>query len=146
MNYLFLTHLFATIFMTGLIWTMQVVHYPLLGEVGETAFINYEIAHQRLISLVVIPIMLLELGTGGLLIVANETMSRSWLISSLGLLLLIWLSTFVLQGPMHTVLAEGFDKTVHRNLVASNWIRTILWTTRSFILLWLLAAQLNLDK
>ena len=40
MIFVFLAHLFSTLFMTGVIWFAQVVHYPLLGRVGKGALSN----------------------------------------------------------------------------------------------------------
>ena len=39
--------------LTGLIWTIQVVHYPLFARVGEAEWRAYEREHQRRITLVV---------------------------------------------------------------------------------------------
>lgn len=36
-----LLHTFSTIFMTGLIWFVQVVHYPLFAAVGREAAAPY---------------------------------------------------------------------------------------------------------
>ena len=55
-----LVHAAATWFLVGLIWIIQVVHYPLFARVGEDGFVAYEAAHTRLISLVVGPAMLVE--------------------------------------------------------------------------------------
>lgn len=41
MRTVFLVHLFSTLFMTGVIWFAQAVHYPLLGRVGGEAFVEY---------------------------------------------------------------------------------------------------------
>lgn len=130
--------------MTGLIWMVQVVHYPLMGAVGEEVFVHYESRHTSLISLVVLPIMLLEIGTGGLLIIADSELERSWLIVALLLLVLVWLSTFLIQVPLHSTLTQNFDPIAHKNLVQTNWIRTILWTIRSFILLYLMGTAMKL--
>jgi hypothetical protein len=47
----------------------------------------------------------------------------------------IWLSTALLQVPRHRALEAGFDPAAHRALVATNWIRTVAWTARGFLLL-----------
>ncbi len=39
-------HLAATAAMTGLIWFVQVVHYPLFDLVGRAQFVGYEAAHR----------------------------------------------------------------------------------------------------
>jgi hypothetical protein len=56
----------------------------------------------------------------------------------LGLLLLIWISTILLQVPQHRRLQAGFDPAVHRRLVSTNWLRTIFWSARAAIALALL--------
>ncbi|MEY4607349.1 MAG: hypothetical protein RLY45_2109, partial [Actinomycetota bacterium] len=40
------SHLVATMFMVGLIWFVQVVHYPLMAAVGEQQFVAYEDRHR----------------------------------------------------------------------------------------------------
>ena len=144
MYQLFLVHLFATIFMTGLIWLIQVVHYPLMDGVGIDLFTSYEARHTQTISWVVLPMMLIELGTAVLLILNPSVFSIKWLWIALILLLLIWGSTFFLQVPLHQQLSNNFDVNAHRKLVNSNWIRTILWSCRSGILLWCLYLVLTL--
>jgi len=146
MHQLFLLHIFATIFMTGLIWLVQIVHYPLMDGVGIELFTEYEARHTQSISLVVLPMMLIELGTAILLLLNPSVFSLKWLWIGFILLLLIWLSTFFIQVPLHQQLSANFDAAAHRKLVNSNWIRTFLWTLRSGILLWCLyivLAKLN---
>jgi hypothetical protein len=45
----------ATLFMAGVLWTMQLLNYPLLALVGTEAFPRYEAAHNRRFALVVVP-------------------------------------------------------------------------------------------
>jgi hypothetical protein len=60
-----LAHAAATLFMVGLIWFVQVVHYPLFSRVGSDAFVPYAAAHGVLTTWVVGPPMLLEFATAG---------------------------------------------------------------------------------
>lgn len=129
----------TTLFMTGLIWFVQVVHYPLLAAVGRRGFADYEAAHVRLTTWVVAPAMLLELVTALLLAVhppARTSAAACWV--ALGLLALIWFSTALLQVPRHNALTAGFDAGAHRLLVQSNWVRTVAWTARSLLVLLIL--------
>lgn len=139
MSYIFLAHLFATIFMTELIWMVQMVHYPLMDGVGEAFFLDYEARHTQTITWIVLPMMMLEIATGGLLLLfpTNIPLPALWI--AFAMLLLIWLSTFALQVPLHNKLSQSFDATAHQQLVQTNWIRTFFWTLRSAILLWLTA-------
>ena len=58
MLWLFLAHVAATLVMVGVIWFVQIVHYPLFSQVSEAAFNLYEAQHTRLTTYVVAPAML----------------------------------------------------------------------------------------
>ena len=129
--------------MVGLIWFVQIVHYPLFASVGRGGFAEYSRAHSRLTGLVVGPPMLLEAGTAVALVVWPPG-GVPFSLPLLGLVLLagVWLSTALLQSPQHTVLGRGFAAGSHSFLVASNWVRTVLWTVRGLIVLLMTAALL----
>ena len=136
---LLLAHAAATLFMVGVIWFVQVVHYPLFARVGAPDFSAYSTRHTTLTGLVVGPPMLLEAGTAVALVVWTPpgiSVSLVWT----GLLLVagIWLSTALLQAPRHTALGRGFDPAAHRFLVTSNWLRTVLWSLRGLVVLCIL--------
>jgi len=134
-----LAHVAATLFMTGMIWFVQVVHYPLLARVGRTEFADYESAHVRLTTRVVAPAMLLEAATAVVLAIDRPThISAAACWAGLGLLVLIWSSTVMLQVPRHNALTTGFEVRAHRLLVLSNWVRTVAWTARSLLALLIL--------
>lgn len=135
MQYLWLLHLFCTIFMTGLIWMVQVVHYPLMDGVGNDLFVAYESRHTQAITWIVLPVMLLELGLAFLFLFLDVPFSKTWLMTAFVLVVIIWASTFFLQVPQHEQLSQYFDADAHQRLVRTNWIRTIAWTVRSIILL-----------
>lgn len=138
MRYLLLIHIAATLTMLGIIWVIQLVHYPLFAQVGEAHFQAYEQAHTRLITFVVFPPMVIELITGIMLVLNRPIGVSGWLpIAGLLLVIIIWLSTAFLQVPMHNILSTGFDAEAHRRLVQTNWIRTVCWTIRSFLVMWM---------
>jgi len=125
-----LGQLASTLPLVGVIWTIQVVHYPLFGAVGEPGFIGYHARHSTRISVVVIPLMLVELATTlGSVVVGTG----SW--SGLVLVLVVWATTFLISVPLHGRLATGFDPRAHRALVVTNWIRTATWTAHGAMLL-----------
>ena len=128
---LFVVNLIATWYMVGLIWMVQIVHYNMFDRVGAGQFQQYEADHSRLITPIVGLPMLFELVTALLLIVtAPDSFPRWAAVLGVVLIVLIWLSTVLLQIPCHTQLLDGFDEASYRRLVSSNWIRTILWTGR----------------
>lgn len=136
---LLLLHAGATLYMTGLIWFVQVVHYPLMAGVGPDRFAAYEAAHTRRTTWVVAPVMLLEAVTAGLVVIAappSVPAAQAWL--GVVLLVGIWSSTAFLQVPQHRRLAVGFDHAAHARLVSGNRIRVGLWSARSLLVLtWL---------
>jgi hypothetical protein len=141
---LLLMHLAATWYMTGLIWLVQIVHYPLMQMVGREGFIAYSIRHQSATSLVVGPPMLVEVATAAMLLSLDAELRRSpWFLASCGLLAIVWLSTALWQMPLHRALLDGFDEGKVRALVQSNWVRTIAWSVRAAIITWLVHGRLK---
>ncbi|HAQ67789.1 MAG TPA: hypothetical protein DCR70_08695 [Phycisphaerales bacterium] len=126
-------HYAATWALVGLIWTIQIIHYPLFGQVGREQFISYHQRHTRLITLVVGPLMLAELGTAVLLVLTGTR--DPWFIASLPLLASIWISTWMVQIPLHNTLANGFDAKAHHRLVTTNWWRTAAWSARGICIM-----------
>lgn len=129
-------HAAATLYMVGLIWFVQVVHYPLLASVGVEGYPAYQEAHSRCTTWVVAPAMLLEVVTAFWLLVARPaSLPVSLVGAGLALLVLAWVSTWALQVPQHAILERGFDAAAHAKLVSSNWIRTAAWSARGVLVL-----------
>jgi hypothetical protein len=124
-------HLAATAGMMGLIWFVQLVHYPLFEAVGPDHFVAYESAHQRRTSWVVGPLMGVE-GLSALAIAAalRDEVGLALTLAGLTLLAVIHASTVLLQVPAHRRLSERYDADVVRRLVRTNWVRTIGWSLR----------------
>ncbi len=135
--FLLLVQLIATLAMFGLIWFVQVVHYPLFELVDDRKFAA---SHATRTTYVVAPLMLLELASS---IALLRTVWRPSFISPteawLGAVLagVIWLSTAFLQVPMHDRLQARHSVADARQLVATNWVRTVAWSLRAaLVLLW----------
>ena len=127
----------ATWFLAGLIWTIQVVHYPLFDRVGRAGFVSYETAHAQLITMVVGPAMLVEILAATAMVALRPKAVPAWAAwTGLVLVGVIWASTAFIQVPMHNVLGRGFDADAHAHLVGTNWIRTIVWSARAALLAW----------
>ncbi|TWT87924.1 hypothetical protein [Stieleria varia] len=132
---IFVVHVMVTWYLVGLIWTVQVVHYNLFDRVGTDFFSRYEADHNRLITPIVGPAMLLELATAVVLLLHRPEGVPGWVLAfGLAMVLGIWLSTVFIQVPCHARLMNGFDESIYRQLVSTNWIRTVLWTSRGFLM------------
>jgi hypothetical protein len=80
--------------------------------------------------------MLVELVAAVALVLPTGEL-RGPALAGLALLAVVWLSTALLQVPCHRRLERGFDGAVVRRLVSTNWIRTLAWTLRAMLALWL---------
>ena len=135
----FLINLACTWFMVGLIWIIQIVHYPLFSNVGSEDFITFHGSHKILISPLVGSVMIFELVSSVILIFQTPKGVPNWtIVVSIILLSVIWISTLILQVPYHERLGSGFDKEIHDLLVKTNWIRTVCWSLRGIFVLLML--------
>lgn len=131
-------HAAATWFMVGLIWFVQVVHYPLFAAVGQQGWNAYSRRHQSLTTLVVGPAMLIEATSAAVLLALVPSALTA---TNAFMLALIWASTFFVQVPLHGRLSNGHNADVMRKLVVTNWVRTILWSVRGGLALILLSSS-----
>lgn len=135
---LMMFHVMATLFMVGVIWFVQIIHYPLFAHIGTADFVAYEQAHARRTVWVVGPPMLIELITGILLLwvrPAGVTLTHSML--GVALIAVVCFSTQFVQVPCHARLSQSFDPSVHRRLVTTNWVRTATWSLRGLLVIWM---------
>lgn len=129
-------HAIATWALVGLIWTIQLVQYPLFAIVPAEGFLRFHAEHMRRITWVVGPLMLVEALTAIGLVLRNPSEPLLWI--GLGLVALLWLVTGLLSVPCHRRLSAGFDRSAHATLVGTNWIRTIAWSARGGLAVWIL--------
>lgn len=134
LEYLFVIHLGSTWFMVGLIWLIQIVHYPLFARVSQEQFALYEREHSRRITYIVAPLMLSELASGFAITYLLAHAYTFVMVANLVCLIAIWVSTFAIQVPLHQKLDSGFDRSLHSRLVSTNWIRTVCWSVRGILL------------
>jgi hypothetical protein len=128
-------HAPATWFMAGVIWIMQLVHYPMFRSLDRTTFSASHHYHSRSISIIVMPVMVIEIGLASLLC-WNQKFLDVQSDVALALLLVNWATTFFVIVPLHDRLrSNGFQDDVHASLLRWNWVRTIGWTARGLIVL-----------
>lgn len=129
----------ATLFLVGLIWMVQIVHYPLFDMADRANFPAFEAAHSNRITLIVGPAMLLELVTAGWLLVSRPDGIPVWTLwVGAALVGVAWFVTAFVSVPQHAILSGGFNQRAYQTLVDTNWIRTLAWTLRGGLVLWML--------
>jgi hypothetical protein len=129
---------FSASAMAGIIWYVQLVHYPLFAEVGEEAWFTYHVDHERRTGWVVAPLMIVELGTA----VGIVVLGGHGLLALAGLLLAAatWVLTFTLAVPLHRRLNATRETATMARLVEINWLRTAAWTAHGIVAVALLAS------
>lgn len=135
----------SSAYLAGLIWVIQVVHYPMLAELDPKRAAAACARHANVITPIVAPAMLIELATVVLVmppvgIVEPVGNLVPWLWVSLALVVVVWISTFAVQVPLHARLQRQATGTIDaegvRLLVRTNWIRTVCWTARAALAGW----------
>jgi hypothetical protein len=134
-------HAAATWAMTGLIWFVQVVHYPLLKHVGTENFHAYHGLHTARTSVLTGLVMAAEAAMALALVwMCRGTSTLPLALAGAGLIVVVWVSTFAVQIPLHARLRRAADERVLKALTASNWVRTAAWSARGVIAALLLLA------
>jgi hypothetical protein len=115
-----------------LICLVQVIIYPSFDYIERENFKNWHIRYTAVISLIVVPLMLLQIGVELChALVAEPRWSRVLLIG------VVLIATFSLSVPCHKELQSmGKSTLIIRKLVLTNWIRTLFWTILFLQTLW----------
>jgi len=144
MDAVLLVHAAATWMMVGVIWFVQVVHYPLLAVVPVESASAVALDHQRRTGWVVAAPMAAE-GVTMLWLLASSPATITWWLPWLGAVLLAVAlgATVLLSVPRHARMAAAPDASVGRELVLTNWPRTIAWSARGAICAVMLGQHLS---
>lgn len=131
-------HTLVTWMLIGIVWFVQVVHFPLYSYIKK-GFHEYERSYLKRTGWLVGPLMLIEaISAIFLLSFASYTPIIQLAAVNLILLVLIWIMTFLFHMSEQGSLAIRFSKNMHEKLVSTNWGRTALWTLRGILILFIL--------
>lgn len=138
---LLVIHLAATLFMVGLIWTIHYVHYPLFAYVGESTYASFQAAHvERIGKLLFVPWLTEGITLIGVLALAflgtHKVLRVPAVINGAAMAVVLVISGFW-SAPAHAKLADGFDTSIHDQLMTVNLIRTLAWTVCGICAIWM---------
>lgn len=109
-----------------LIWIIQLIIYPSFLYYNKENLLAWHRKYTTLIGYVVSPLMLTQLGIA---IYQTYIAANLYSLISLGIISIIWLSTFLQFVPIHSSISKGsFIEEILKSLVKKNWLRTSLWT------------------
>ena len=132
MDNLFLIQIISNSILIGVLIITQIISYPSLSSIDKTFFEKYHKNYVNRISYVVIPLMLIELFS---LVCLTFYISDLFMIKSLLILLTIWLFTFISIIPLHNSLSNKRSDDIINRLINYNWFRTILWSIKLIIII-----------
>ena len=134
--YLFVIHLVSTSFMVGVIWIVQLVHYPTFLFIDEQKSYDFQKFHMSRISYIVMPAMTTELFSGiYIFIYSNMAIDSNLFLLALTILIINWIITALVFVKMHNKLLINYKIEIISLLVKWNWLRTLLWSVRLILLL-----------
>lgn len=139
-NPLELLHVLSTLALFGLIWTIQCVHYPTFKYVAPEKFSDFHAFHTQKITLIVAPLMIIEIITATLLCFEAPS---NFIFINFTSVMLIWILTAFVSVPLHGKLSKGFQLELINKLIITNWPRTVLWTLRTIAWAYILLLKKN---
>ena len=141
MSAILLTNLAATLFLTGLAWSLQLVQLPIMLQGDYPGLVRQLAWHRRLNSrLMVLPMSVEFLTAAGLLF---SPIHRAALICAMVLWLAIGYATvWYMLG--HHKLRRGYNPAAMNWMKRANWVRTVCWTARSVILLCIVWSRMSI--
>ena len=147
---LIVIHAAATMFMVGLIWTIHYVHYPLFAYVGESTYVSFQAEHvARIGRLLFVPWLTEGITLLGILALAFLGGRKDWrvpaVINGAAMAVVLVISGFW-SAPAHAKLADGFDKSVHDQLMTVNLIRTLAWSVCGVCAIWIVLSTWAADR
>ena len=130
----------ATLFMVGLTWFVQAVHYPLFIRIGRDSFAAYHEAHSiRTTWVVALPMVLELVSSVGL---AFDPPAGEEVLAVIGAILAVsvWAVTLAWAAPTHSAIGRnGLTQTLSSRLLRASLVRTWLWTLHGVVVLLLVA-------
>ena len=121
-------------YLVSLVLITQFITYPTFLSIDKKKFPDFHKKYVNKISLIVAPVMIIELLT----LSHIAYFSKDFLIiKSLILLLVIWLTTFFIMIPSHNKISKAFNKKEINMLINYNWVRTILWSFKLLLIIFL---------
>ena len=142
--YFWVANLLLSFYMLGFMWFIQTTHYRLFHLIAPERFTVFESQHQKGITPLVAPAMILELIVGTALVISPLPYFPPWMAGlNLVLVLITWLVTFLWSVPQHVALSRGYQPDAHRRLLRSHLVRTLAWTGKAVTMTWSLVLYLR---
>ena len=136
-RWLLLSHMISNIYLLGIIWFIQCIHYPLLSGIGtivEPAMFKEYTHYFTIQPLLIAGIpMLIDFISTIILFWRQPPPIQTSLYKLSGILLGIIWGLLIFEFFVHQILSQGYHVTAYRFLQIANWAITILWSIKSIL-------------
>ena len=110
-------HILFNATLLGVILVTQFVSYPMFLSVDRKSFTSYHMNYTFNISKIVLPLMVVELFFVIEMLINNYNL---YSLISFFLIIVVWLSTFFIQVPLHNSLSKKYCELKIKKLIFSN--------------------------
>ncbi len=118
-------HDFCVVWMTAVIWLVQVLIYPNFRLIADSDFGAFHKRHCDRIAILVGPMMIQPFAN--LMILFAGLRSLEWILHFVSITF-IFVATAFFSVPEHNRLGEKKDPEAITRLIRRNWVRTLLWS------------------
>jgi hypothetical protein len=126
--------------MVGVIWFVQIVHYPLLAVLRHDVSATSVEHRWRTTVVVAVPMAIQGISSLVLVMAAPTGVWAGWPWLGGALLAVALVVTATVSVPLHVRMTDTGDLTAARRLVTTNWWRTAAWTGHAVVMT-VMAAQ-----
>jgi len=135
-TFFLLINLLSTILIAGILWFVQLVHYPLFNEIPAKNFINYGYYHSRKVSGIIKPLFIVDFTTLILLLILlGSNLSTNLMIVNVTIFIITIVLTQIIFIPIHQKLSKSPNSQTISQLIRLNWIRTLIWSLKVVFML-----------
>jgi hypothetical protein len=125
-------HDFCVVWMTALIWLVQVLIYPNFRLIADSDFTVFHKRHCDRIAVLVAPMLIQPFAN--FMVLLHGSRNFEWVLHSVSIALIFGATAFF-SVPEHNRLGKEKSGDAITRLVNRNWIRTLLWSFELILIL-----------
>lgn len=141
---LLVLHAGVTFALTGIIWFVHQIHYPIIQVIGAQQAAIFEALHWRKTIRIASFMLTIELISGlAILVWAPPGVPTFLIVTGNVLIVVIWATTWGICVPKHCQLKATGSAAAATILMKANAFRAALWTVRTILVASMLLYALN---
>lgn len=141
-----LLNLISTLLIAGVLWFIQLVHFPLINEMPAKNMVNNGYYHmQKILGIINLLFIIDFITIVFLLLLVNSDLSATLMLINILIFLFTVILTRITFLPIHQNLSKNPNSFLISKLINLNWIRTLVWSLKVLFMLIIFFEVLILD-